>query len=190
MANVRGMAFLGTAHWIKERFGREELQAIVEGGGPATIEAFAHKIDGLSLYPYAALVGLLRSADARLGTGDLAYAKKLGDLAARFDLSTIFRGYAARPDPEAMIRACAPVWSMYTDGAGTMVAESVDKESTVLSIYDFPAMDPAHCKLMEGWMIAAMDFVGAQVLPGARERKCMSCGDDRHEFWCRWELKG
>ena len=50
-------------------------------------------------------------------------------------------------------------------------------------------MDPVHCKLMEGWMIAAMDFVGARVLPGACERQCASRGGAYHEFWCRWAPK-
>jgi hypothetical protein len=189
MARVRGMAFLGAAHWIKGRYGDDTLKRIVDDAGPATQETFATRIDGLKLEPYPSFVGLLHSADRHLGTGDLAYARTLGDLAARFDLQTIFRGYAVRPKPEDMIRACSPIWSMYTEGAGYMIAESVRPDDTVLRIYEFPEMDPAHCRLMEGWMIAAMDFVGARVMPGARERQCASRGEPFHEFWCRWEMK-
>jgi hypothetical protein len=50
-------------------------------------------------------------------------------------------------------------------------------------------MDPAHCRLMEGWMIAAMDVIGAKVLPGARETACMAGGGPYHEFSCQWTLK-
>jgi hypothetical protein len=189
MARVRGMAFLGAAHHIKHTFGEDTLTRIVQDAGPATQKTFAKKIDGLGLQPYESFVGLLRSFDRHLGTGDLSFCKSLGDFAARKDLQTVFKGYAIRPSPEDMIRACTPIWGMYTDGAGSMVALHTRPDNTVLRIHDFAEMDPAHCRMMEGWMIAAMDFIGARVLPGACERQCMSRGDQFHEFWCRWELK-
>lgn len=189
MARVRGMAFLGTAHYIKHNFGEDMLTRIVADAGAATQKTFAKKIDGLGLHPYDSFIGLLRSVDRHLGKGDLSYCKTLGELAARQDLQTIFKGYAVRPSPEDMIRACTPIWGMYTEGSGYMVAVHTRPENTVLRIHDFPDMDPAHCRLMEGWMIAAMDFIGAGVMPGACERQCMSRGDSFHEFWCRWELR-
>jgi hypothetical protein len=183
------MAFLGASHYIRHNFGEEMLARIVEEAGPATQQTFSKKIDGLGLQPYESFIGMLRSVDRRLGTGDLSYCRTLGDLAARQDLQTIFKGYAIRPAPQDMIRACTPIWGMYTDGAGHMLAVHTRPDNTVLRIHDFPDMDPAHCLLMEGWMIAAMDFIGARVLPGACERQCMSRGDSFHEFWCRWELR-
>src|SRR5262249_35168566 len=152
------------------------LAQIVADAPAATRLTFSKRINGLSLQPYESFVGLLKSADRHLGTGDLSYCKKLGDLAARHDLHTIFQGYAVRPSPETMIRACTPIWGMYTDGAGTMEAIDTRPDHTVLRIMGFPAMAPAHCRMMEGWMIAAMDVVGARVLPGARETECASNG--------------
>ncbi len=183
------MAFLGVARFIKQTFGEAMLAKVVESAPPATRHTFAKRINGLSLQPYESFVGLLRSAEQHLGTGDLQLCKRLGDTAARYDLHTIFQGYAVRPSPEEIIRACTPIWGMYTDGAGTMEAVDTSPTHTVLCIRDFPEMDPAHCRLMEGWMIAAMDVVGAQVLPGARETECMSEGGRFHEFSCQWALK-
>ena len=73
---------------------------------------------------------------------------------------------------------------MYTDGCGYMEAVDVRQERTVLRITGFPEMDPAHCRMMEGWMIAAMDVIGARVLPGAKETACMTEGAPYHEFSC------
>jgi hypothetical protein len=183
------MAFLGTARYIKREFGEAVLGRVIAGGGPATQKTFAKKIDGLGLHPYESFVGLLRSADRELGKGDLEYVRKLADAAARSDLATIFKVYAIKPSAEAMIRACTPIWGMYTEGAGYMEAIDTSQDNTVLRITDFPEMDPAHCVLMESWMIGAMDVIGARVLPGARETECMSRGGRYHEFWCRWEPK-
>lgn len=189
MARVRGMAFLGTARYVKHNHGQATLDRIVAEAGPATQKTFTKRIDGLGLQPYESFAGFLHSTDRVLGTGDLTFCRRIGEMAARNDLQTIFRVYAVRPSPETMIRACTPVWGMYYDDAGYMEAVEVEPENTVLRITDFPDMDPAHCRLMEGWMSAAMDVIGARVLPGSGETECMSQGGRYHEFCCRWELK-
>jgi len=189
MARIRGMAFLGAARYVKHTYGEAMLQRIVDAAPQATRTTFAKRINGLGLQPYESFIGLLRSVDFHLGTGDLQYCRTLGDLAARHDLHTIFQGYAIRPSPEDMIRACTPIWGMYTDNAGAMEAVDTRPERTILRISGFPDMDPAHCRLMEGWMIAAMDVVGARILPGACETECQSEGGRYHEFSCRWEPK-
>ncbi len=187
MARMRGMAFLGTARYVKRAYGGEMLDKIVADAGPETQKTFSKRIDGLGLHPYEAFVGLLRSADRRLGTGDLSFCRTIGEMAARNDLETIFRVYAVRPAPAKMIEACTPIWGMYTEGCGYMEAIDVRPEHTVLRITEFPDMDPAHCRLMEGWMIAAMDVIGVRVLPGAGETECMHDGGRYHEFSCEWE---
>jgi hypothetical protein len=181
------MAFLGTARHVKQRHGLEMLAKVTRDAGPEAQQTFATRIDGLALHPYEAFVGLLRSVDRNLGSGDLSYCRVLGEMAARADLETIFKVYALRPSPENMIRACTPIWGMYAENAGFMEALEVSPENTVLRISDFPEMDPAHCRMMEGWMIAAMDVVGVRVLPGSCERECTSTGGRFHEFWCQWE---
>jgi hypothetical protein len=183
------MAFLGTARFVRQTQGPTMLARIVADAGPAAQRTFEKKISGLALYPYDAFSGFLRSADKHLGTGDFSYCRKIGDMAARHDLETIFKVYAVKPSVENMIRGCTPIWGMYTDGCGYMEAIDVRQESTVLRITGFADMDPAHCRMMEGWMIAAMDVIGARVLPGARESMCMSDGAAHHEFACQWEPK-
>jgi len=183
------MAFLGTARLVKRRHGLEMLARIIRDAGPAAQKTFSRQINGLELHPYEAFIGLLISVDKHLGKGDLEYCRTIGDLAARHDLETIFKVYAVRPSAENMIRACTPIWGMYNDEAGFMEAIDVRPENTVLRITGFHDMHPAHCLMMESWMIAAMDVVGVTVLPGACERECESRGGRFHEFWCKWEPK-
>jgi hypothetical protein len=47
-------------------------------------------------------------------------------------------------------------------------------------------IDPAHCWLMRGWMIGAMNAVDVEVLPGSDETLCAAKGDPWCEFSCRW----
>ena len=187
--HVRGMAFLGVIRFVKERGAPGALEQIVAQSPPATQQALETRINGLSLYRYEAFAGFLESVAQFMGEGDPNSCQALGQLAARHDLDTIFRVYAEKPAPRKMIKACTPIWGMYTDHAGRMEAVSVEPENTVLRIYDFPTMHPAHCRLMEGWMVAAMDVVGVQILPGAGETQCMSRGGPYHEFSCQWKQR-
>lgn len=186
-AEARGRAFLGPLRHMKEQHGREELDALLRSAPSALREVSSRRIRQGAWYPYAAYVELLRAIDARYGKGDLAYCRTLGEWAGRQDLGSMFRVYAMLADPERLIRSCSLVWPQYYRGAGEMSAVRTRPDDTCLRIIGFPAMDPAHCRLMEGWMIATMTQIGCRVRPGGRETECPSRGGQWHEFRCTWE---
>jgi hypothetical protein len=184
---VRGMAFLGPIKAIKS-VDPNQLERIVGQGGLAVRKVFAQRIRAMSFYPYPAFVAFLRATDRALGSGDLSYCRMLGAKAADADLGTAFSFLLRLYSPELLISSCGQVWRHYCRNGGHMEAISTAPNGTVLRIYDFPHMDPAHCRLMEGWMILAMSRIGTKVLPGARETECTANGGRFHEFRCRWEL--
>ena len=185
---VSGTAFLGLIRQVKDskRGGDAVLAEIVRASGPETEAIFARPIRVLSWFPYSAYVSFLVAIDRRLGRGDLSYCRTLGELAGQRDLGTIFRIYKTLASAERLIRSCSKVWTSYHRNAGAMEAIAWEPDNTVLRITGFPAMHPAHCRLMEGWMIRTMDTIGCRVLPGAREVVCTSTGGAHHEFACRW----
>lgn len=154
--------------------------------GSAGRAALGQPIRKLAWYPYRAYVDFLEAIDRRLGHGDTAYGRELGMMAGERDLGTIFRIYVALASPERLIRSCTRVWEGYYRNAGRMEAVAWEPQETLLRIYDFPAMAPIHCRLMEGWMLKTMATIGCKVLPGAKETACCSAGDEHHEFLARW----
>lgn len=184
------MAFLGSASFVKRRFGLEALPRVIAASGAAAREVFARPIDGLELHPYEALVGFLDAADLVLGEGSGGVPELLGHEAAKRDLTNVFKVYTLRPSAEQMIRACSPIWGMYYDDAGYMEAIDTSPDHTCVRIVDFPNMAPAHCRLMAAWMTSALEVIGIRVLPGAGETECTSRGGQLHEFTCRWEAAG
>jgi len=183
---VRGSAFIEPVRHVKAAIGVDGLTRVARDGGPAVADALATPLRKLGWYSYGTYVDFLQAIDRRLGKGDLAYGRTLGEAAGRRDLGTVFRIYAALASPERLIRGCAKVWESYYREAGSMEATAWAPEETVLVVRDFRAMHPVHCRLMEGWMIATMENIGYVVEPGSRETKCMSRGHDVHEFTARW----
>jgi hypothetical protein len=184
---ARGRALLGPLRHVKERHGKAALDALIAEAPPALAAVLAKRIAQGVWYPYAAYVALLRTIDRRFGTGDLSYCRALGEWAGNEDLGSMFKIYKMLASPERLIKSSKLVWPQYYE-LGEMSAVSTLPTDTRLCITNAVTMDPAHCRLMEGWMIGTMRQIGCRVHPGAREVMCTSTGGARHEFACTWEL--
>jgi hypothetical protein len=181
-----GKAFLGLIRYVKDQRGLPWLSDVIAGAPAPTRQVFQDPIRIMNWYPYRAYTGFLRALDRALGTGDGKVCRDLGAAAGKRDLGTVFRVYVALASAERLIRSCAKVWASYYRNAGRMEAIAWESTRTTLRIYDFPAMDTHHCRLMEGWMIATMDTIGFRVNEDAEEARCPSRGDPYHEFRCTW----
>lgn len=181
-----GRAFLGLIRHVRDRKGTDALGRVLEDAPEATREVFARPIRVMDWHPYDSFIGFLRAADRVHGKGDLALCRELGAAAGKRDLGTILRVFVALSSAERLIRSCSKVWSDYYRNAGRMEAVAWEPEDTRVRIYEFPQMDPAHCRLMEGWMIATMETIGFRVSRDASERICASKGGPHHEFVCTW----
>jgi hypothetical protein len=189
-AEVSGRAFLGIVKYVKSVRGPQALTSVIAAGNGDCRDAFATPIRLMSWYPYPAFVGFLHGLERALGkAGQHSFCRELGDVAGVRDLGTVLRIYRTLSSPERLIRACDKVWLSYYRNAGRMEAIAWEPEDTTVRIYDFADMDPAHCRLMEGWMIATMRSIGFYVNNDAFERKCMSTGDPYHEFHCTWQKR-
>ena len=186
---ARGTAFLGILKHVRIAFGPEAVDGAIASAPAATREVLSRRVLKLRWYPYEAYAGFLRTLADRFAHGNLAYCRELGTVAAYRDLSTVLKIFRVLYGPQRLIKSCTRVWDQYYRNAGTMTALASEPDDTRLRIEGFAAMEPAHCKLMEGWMIGAMAVLGAEVNDDGRETMCTSRGDPCHEFACTWTIK-
>jgi hypothetical protein len=189
-AEVNGKAFLGMIRWAKGNGDADLIQRTVARSGAALEESFSTRILKTAWYPYPLFTDFLLSLDREAGSGDGTFCRRLGAEAGVRDLNTLFRIYRVVASPERLIRSCTSVWESYYRGAGRMEAVEWTPENTVVRIHDFPQMHTHHCRLMEGWMIAAMELIGVAVSNDAEESQCTNRGDPFHEFRCSWTKRG
>ena len=184
---VSGRALLGLIAHVKETRGPELVQSVLLGLPAAVKPVFASRILHGNWYPYPAYIELLKGIARKSGTvAGAATFRALGAASGVRDLNTVFKIYVAISSTERLIRSATKVWASYYRNAGSMEAVRWQPDDTMLRIEGFPGMAPEHCALMEGWMIATMKTLGAQVIDG-RETKCTSRGDAVHEFACQWK---
>jgi hypothetical protein len=181
------MAFLGVLKELRAAAGAAPLSHAMPYWGTELAEVVKDRIVGTDWYPYAAFAQLLAGADRELGDGTGALPRELGYAAAKNDLRGAFAVLKLLASPQHLIGSCERVWPRYYRNAGRMEAVATRPENTILRIHDFRAMAPAHCRMMEGWMISAMEVLGATVMPGAQETACTSTGAQYHQFSCKWK---
>ncbi len=183
---VKGIGFLGVFKFIKMQPKGEELLEIFKKQLPEEAARIcSRRLITVREYPYSAFVEVLRTFDKVLGIGNLSVLRDLGEYSADMDFEFLFAGSSAKPSPEDLFRDCNIYWSSYYPRSGYMKAEEIKPERSIVRIYDFPEMDPAHCRLIEGWMAKAMINSGA-ALKRCVETKCTSKGDPYHEFTGAW----
>jgi len=185
---AKGTAFLGILKYIKTQPNGEALLEKVLGQLSAGSQAILRrKVIAIGDYSYAAFVELLRKADQVLGRGDLALCRTLGKYTATRDVQSIYNLYKKQAKPEDLMRDGAVIWKSYYQNAGTFKTEDSSPDHILVRIIDFPRMDPAHCRLMEGWMTQAVQESGGVWIEELREVQCMSRGGPYHEFTGRWK---
>jgi hypothetical protein len=188
--SAKGTAFLGIFKLIKSRpEGAELLDRAISSLSPQYRDLFKRKVFAIKDYPYAAFVELIRTVDRLLGKGDQAFCREIGRFTAVLDMQSVYNLYKKAATPRDLARDGDIIWKSYYSNAGQMKTEDVSPENTLVRIYDFPEMDPAHCRLMEGWMEQAIVESGGVWLEEIRETKCAARGDEYHEFRGRWKAK-
>jgi hypothetical protein len=186
---VKGIGFVGVFKFIKiQHDGDKILERIKAQVSPETARILNRKVITVMDYPYPAFVELLRAVDREVGFGDLSLCQDIGEYASNRDYEFFFGPNKGKLKPADLFRDCNIYWKSYYANAGYMKADETSPEGTYISICDFPAMDPAHCRLMTGWMAQAMINAGA-IWIEYRESKCASRGDACHEFFGRWRLQ-
>jgi hypothetical protein len=185
---VKGVAFLGILKYIKTLPGGEALlPKVIAALSPEAKQICQRKVIAVVDYPYPVFISFLRAADQVAGQGDLSMCRELGVYAAKRDIESVYNIYKKRARPADLFRDGLILWKSYYQNAGQFQTVEAAPERTVMRILDFPHMDAAHCRLMEGWISQALAETGAVWIEEPREVRCASKGDPYHEFIGSWK---
>ena len=182
-ASVKGFALRGLLRSIKDN--GWSIPEVIASVPAAERAAFAKGIVVSAWYPYAAFVALVRTLDGLHGEGpDFALCRRLGRESAARDLGTTFRIISAMASVDFLLKRGQVFWEKYCD-RGRMVLEAPSALRFVARMEAFPEVDPAHCRLIEGWLEGLGEALGAVEMT-CRQARCVNRGDPFCEYLGQW----
>ena len=189
MAQIKGFALRGLLKQIKGAGLPGGIPALLQKLPPGEAATFARPIGNGAWYPYAAFAALLRAMEQTMGKGDSAFMASIGYRSGREDSGTVFKVIAAIASAETILKRGAIFWGQYCD-TGTFIMENVVTATAATPgagramLKNFPAVDPAHCALITGWIRGIGEAAGAKNV-AALQTRCVHRGDP----WCEYEAK-
>lgn len=183
MAQIKGTAILGTIKYIKEQDSAGGVEALVAGLDPSVRSVFDERIQSLLWYPYPAYAGLLEAVDRELGRDDLTLMPELGRFAAEADIRGFWKAMVSLFSPRRILTQTDYFWRKHCD-TGVFEATDVAPRSGAVELRDFPAVSPAHCRLLIGWLNGIGLAIGAKN-EVVEKTACVHRGDSccRYEMW-------
>jgi len=185
---VKGASLIGFFKYVKDsKDGAALMEKVLDALPPESAQVCRQKVIAVADYPYSLFVDLIRAIDKVTGVGNLSVCVALGRYAAARDIQAFMETFKSEVKPEDLSRAADIMWKSYHINSGTIEAKDTSPENFAIRICDFPQMDPAHCRLMEGYLSQAMIEVGGSWIEDVHEVKCCSNGDPYHEFQGKWK---
>ncbi len=175
MANVKGVALLGVIKFIK-KYHKDALNKVVEALPPEYEKYMQEHLLVTEWYPYKIYTDLLRALDKVIGKGDLSTCIEQGRLSAKHDLSTVFKMFLNFSSVQSMLSRIMIAWTSYYDAGKIEIPSLTDKEATYF-IKDFPEIDMAHVKNVQGWMEQFFTFALKVKNVKSEIVKCQCNGD-------------
>lgn len=175
MAQVSGVAVLGQIKFIKKNY-KDVLSKVIEALPSESAKYMQVHLLITEWYPYKLYTDLLRALDKVIGKGDLATCIEQGRLSAKHDLSTIFKGFMNFSNTQSMLARVMVAWSSYYDTGRAEIPLFTDKEA-VYFIKDFPDVDIAHVKNVQGWVEQFLLITGKFTNVKSEILKCQCYGD-------------
>jgi hypothetical protein len=185
MTQIKGTSIRGLLKYAKDNDYPGGAQGLVAGLPQALAEDFRRPILSTGWYPYDAFATLLHRLDEELGSGDGALAPEIGHWAAARDAGTIFKMVAIFASAEKIMSMTPFFWSRYCD-TGSFKTLHVEPGRGAAQLRDFPAVDPLHCRLLEGWITGIGEASGAENAE-ATQTRCVHRGDDCCEYTALWD---
>jgi hypothetical protein len=184
MARVKGTAVQSSLRYVRERFGEEDLEAVL-AALPAAEGAGLAEVLASSWHPMEAFLRFMQEAKRQLGPREPDVVRAMGRASCDYGVTGVYKVFFKLGSPEFIISRAARVFSSYYDTGRLTVPESRDRRA-VAEVADLEGGAPEFCERMLGWMERTLELAGAKHLRSAHSR-CVHRGDPVCRFEGDWD---
>lgn len=187
MAMTKGISLQCSVKFIKERFGQDHLNRILEAMEPAEREVLQNiaKVKTMGDYPQGILNHILEIMAAMLGNGNYSVCEEEGAFEAQETFSGIFKVFIAAGNPHFLIRQGPLAWRTLNSSGNLEILELHD-HSAVTRISNFDEPHIALCHYLSGYFKKLLEMSGGKNVR-VMHTKCRWKNDPSCDYIVEWE---
>jgi len=185
MGNIRGVAFSAIVKYVKETYGREGIQKILDNLADEDKKVMEGKFESMHWYPGSAFVKFISIADKVCGEGDYKVCYMTGREVAEYIFGGVYRMFLEIGKPHTVIRRGPLAWRLM-NSTGELEIEILQEDFTRAKLVGFEDYSKAHCWHVVGLFQRVIELSGARNVD-VKEIQCRTEGAEYCGFEARWE---
>ena len=186
MGNVRGLSLTGAIKYIRQNFGENGLNRIMEELEANDTEIIMReKIKSMSWYSKKAFNNLIKATDKIYGKGDYEICRKMGRFIAEETFSGLYKVFLEFGNPHVVISRASLAWRTLNDTGDLEVEKLSDKylRGKIKGLYE---PNKVFCFNLAGYFERVLEMSGAKNVK-VKEIKCHCEGNEYCEYEIGWE---
>jgi len=168
MAQIRGAAVLNTLRFVREQYGADAHDRVLQQVPPEHRGTFLGTVREASWEPVADLVAYMEAAQRVLAPDETGFFRRLGVFTGQHTRSTAFAALLG-DDPATASRRAQMLWRSFYDAGRLEIAEK-GEGWLVAHIVDFPDTRRSLCQRITGFWEGCFDEGGKRATRVVEER--------------------
>jgi uncharacterized protein (TIGR02265 family) len=181
---VKGSVLKSRLSFVREQFGEEGLQRVLESLDPEDQTAL-NRLVPVAWLPFEIGKRLDDAIVRVLGGGRPEFFERLGAASADENLSTLHSAFLSPGDPQAFLAKAPQIYRMYYQ-TGRREYEQIGETEGVLTTYDAETFSKADCLTVIGWYKRALELCGAKDVR-ILEEECRARGGEFCQYRVTWQ---
>ena len=187
MTKVKGVALLSRIQMLRDKFGQEAYDQVMQG---VTAETRALLTGGALLssswYDADSFKDLNQTIFRVMRAKEPDIMQKLGEFTAELSLSTIHKVKVKENAPEETIKRVPGLWSAFHD-TGDIEITNVGPGEIIMTMKNYGLPHREFCQNLLGWARKLISLSGGKNAT-AVETICVTRGDEHCEIHIKWEM--
>ncbi len=181
---IKGNTLKAREAFVKERFGREKWEAVMESLSEADRNLLKSSVVNSGWYEFALGDRLDKAIVSVVGGGDMRVFEEIGRASARENLAGVHGSFLEPRDPQKFMAKAPMIYRFYYD-TGRRTWESTGPTSGILTTYESETFSTADCATVVGWYKEALSMLGAKEI-AILEETCRARGSDVCRYRVSW----
>ena len=186
MTRIKGAAIRSRLEYVRERFGDEALQQVLQGLDEMDQVVLTGTVLPSIWYPFQVLRNFDEAACRLLGEGDLALFEGAGEQVGEQHARSIYRVFFKETEPARVLRLASCIYANYYSGLGRLSLRGDEGgASERLVINGAAGTVRSNCVTALAYFRTVLEVcTGMEVQ--ARETRCTCWGDEACELEFSW----